>query len=285
MRLFALSLLLASGTLIQAQNVESFGIFAGMNSPITVDQGLQKDTRFVGKFTLRATPFGFTYGYDHVGYGFLITPSYLQVGQKFIIKNTTGGEVGTRNVQLDYFSVPVALKLHLNDLAFFRLSLVAAANFSYLVKGRELMTFSASKLLYPTGVAVPSDPRYIEQYDGVIVPEETDLEYVSHDKFVPFQLFGSIGLHSDFDLNDDWSLNFDGRANFGLFDPRKGEYIDQLKQPANKPDLYGARRDVYLSVMIGISRIVQIKKEFRPKRSSRPITIPHQSPNKKRRKN
>jgi hypothetical protein len=77
-------------------------------------------------------------------------------------------------------------------------------------------------------------------------------------------------LRSDFDLNDDWSLNFDGRANFGLFDPRKKEYLDQLKQP-DAPDLYGQRREVYLTFEIGIARIIQIKRSFEPKHSSRPI--------------
>jgi hypothetical protein len=279
-----MSLSLAFCYVTQAQNVESFGVFGGLNVPITVDQGLQKDTRFVGKLTLRATPIGFTYGYDHVGYGFLVTPSFTQIGQKYIIKNTTGGEVGERDIQMNYISVPVALKLHVNDLSFFRLSVLAAINLNYLIQGKETYTFSESKLLYPDGVLIPSDPGYVETYDGVLVPEENDLVYVSNDKFVPFQIFGALGLHSDFDLNDDWSLNFDGRANFGLLDPRKKDYIEQLQMPADKPDLYGARRDVYLSAMIGISRIIQIKKEFKPRRPGSSITKRHQSPKHKRRR-
>jgi hypothetical protein len=279
-----MSLSLAFCYVTQAQNVESFGVFGGLNVPITVDQGLQKDTRFVGKLTLRATPIGFTYGYDHVGYGFLVTPSFTQIGQKYIIKNTTGGEVGERDIQMNYISVPVALKLHVNDLSFFRLSVLAAINLNYLIQGKETYTFSESKLLYPDGVLIPSDPGYVETYDGVLVPEENDLVYVSNDKFVPFQIFGALGLHSDFDLNDDWSLNFDGRANFGLLDPRKKDYIEQLQMPADKPDLYGARRDVYLSAMIGISRIIQIKKEFKPRRTGSSITKRHQSPKHKRRR-
>lgn len=268
----------------QAQNIESFGVFAGLNVPITIDQGLQKDTRFVGRFTLRATPVGFIYGYDRVGIGIVLTPSYTQIGQTFIIRNTVGGDVGTRKIKMDYFSLPVALKLHLNDLAFFRLSAVAALNFNYLINGRETMTYSASKLLYPPSVAIPTDPGYIPTYDGVIVPDVKNLDYVTKDKFNAFQLFGAVGLRSDFDLNDDWSLNFDGRANFGIFDPRKKDYINQLKQPTNAPDLYGARRDVYLSVMIGISHILQIKQEFKAKHSSTPITVRPNIPKHKKHK-
>ncbi|HEY5826088.1 MAG TPA: outer membrane beta-barrel protein [Cyclobacteriaceae bacterium] len=258
-----LILLLLISPLCLAQNIESFGVFGGFNIPFTIDQGLKKDLRFYGKFTLRGSPFGFNYGYDKVGYGFLITPQFLQIGQKYTIHNTAGGEVGIRDIKMNFISVPVALKIHINDMAFFRLSLVAAINFQYLFKGEETLTHTAAKLNYPPSVHVPTDPGYLKVYDGVFVPEVKDQVHVSQDKFKPFQLFAGVGLRSDFDLNDDWSLNFDGRANFGIFDPRKSDYIEQLKQPTDAPDLYGQRRDVYLTGAIGIARIIQIKEKFR----------------------
>jgi hypothetical protein len=261
-----------------AQDIEAFGVFGGFNFPFTVDQGLAKDPRFVGRFTIRATPVGFAYGYDRVGHGILLTPNYTQTGQKFIIKNTTGGDVGTRNVNMNYFSVPVALKLHINDMSFFRLSLVAAITPSFLIKGEETFTISspnqATKLRYPAGVSIPTGPGYEQVYDGVFVPQLDNEVYVSNDKFNAFQLFAALGLRSDFDLNDDWSLNFDGRANFGIFDTRTSAYIDELKNPAGPPDfygdpgapdLYGQRREIYLSVAFGISRIIQIKHQYKPK--------------------
>jgi len=282
MRLIGCSLLLLATFSAQSQNVESFGFFAGFNVPITIDQGLNDDPRYIGKLTFRATPIGFTYGYDHVGFGFVITPNYTQIGQKYIIENTVGGDVGFRDIKMNYFSVPVALKLHLNDMAFFRLSAVAGLNFNYLIKGSETISHSAAKLNYPPGVAIPTDPGYTEVFDGVLVPEVNDQEYVSTDKFKSFQLFASVGLRSDFDLNDDWSLNFDGRANFGLTDPRTSEYIATLKQP-DAPDLYGARHDLYLSFEFGIARIIQIKQEFKPRQSSRPI-VNNSSPPKQNHK-
>ncbi|MCB0499731.1 MAG: outer membrane beta-barrel protein [Cyclobacteriaceae bacterium] len=271
MRPIFIAILLVGFKLGHAQNVESFGVFGGFNVPVTFDEGLNKDPRYVGKVTFRATPVGFTYGYDHVGFGFVLTPSLTKIGQKFIIKNTVGGDVGSRNVQLDYFSLPVALKLHLNDLSFFRLSAVAAINLTYLINGRETISYSASKQKYPASVLIPSEPGYTPVFDGVLVPDVHNLEYVSKDQYNPFQLFASVGLRSDFDLSDDWSLNFDGRANFGLFDPRKKDYIEQLKQTSNAPGLYGARHEVYLSAEIGIARIIQIKERFEPKHSSKPI--------------
>lgn len=262
LRNLSIVFLLLAAHISEAQHIESYGVFMGLNFPFTIDQGLQKDTRYYGKFTLRATPVGVSYGYDKVGHGFVVTPAFVKIGQKYIIRNTAGGEVGERDIQMDYLTVPVALKLHLNDLAFFRLSVVASLSFDYLLNGRETVSHSAAKLKYPPGVMVPTDPGYSVVYDGVFVPEVSKQEIISKDKFNAFQLSAGVGFRSDFDFNEDWSMNFDGRAIFGIFDPRKSEYISQLKsgtasQPG--PDLYGQRRDMYLYATVGISRIIQIK--------------------------
>ncbi len=282
---FAVAIFLLPAGLVWSQTVESFGLIVGLNSPITIDEGLQKDPRYFGQFTLRASPIGFSYGIDKLGYGYLITPSFLQIGQKYNIKNTIGGEIGTRDIQMDYISVPIALKLHINDLAFFRLSAVAALNFNYLISGKEIVSFSSAKVRFPSGVSVPTTPGYIVAYDGVFVPNVDNEVYVSTDKFNAFQLFAGLGLHSDFDLNDNWSLNFDGRVNFGIFDPRQTSYLDQLKKPSGAPDinnqpgapdLYGQRREVYLSVNFGLSYIIQSQSKQKVKKT----TIKDRSGNK-----
>jgi Outer membrane protein beta-barrel domain len=259
------------------QNIEAFGFFAGFNFPITIDEGLRKDPRYFGRFTIRGTPIGFSYSYDRVGFGYLFTPSYLKIGQKFTIKNSIGGEIGTRDIQMDYLSLPVALKLHINDLSFFRLSAVAAVNLSYLLNGRETITNTIGKVKYAPGISIPTDPGYAIAYDGVFIPELNALEYVSKEKYNAFQVFAAFGLRSDFDLNDKWSINFDGRANFAIFDSRQSTYLDQLKTPTGPadingnpgaPDLYGQRRDVYITVNFGISRIVTSKTKFKTKKTS-----------------
>lgn len=271
-RFLIIGIWVAVAPLAHSQNVESFGAFGGFTIPFTIDQGMLKDPRYFGKLTLRGTPYGVSYGYDHVGFGFLITPSYVQAGQRFTIENVSGGEVGFREVKMDYISVPVALKLHVNDLSFFRLSLVAGININYLINGREVVTHSATKLKYPPNVIIPNEPGYVEDYDGVFVPEVNGLEYTTKDKFTPLQLFAALGVRADFDINDNWGINLDGRANFGIFDPRTKDYLDVLQAPGDVPDIYGVRREIYLSGMIGVSRLIQIKKDFKPKQSTRPIS-------------
>ena len=292
MRFAFIGRLTLSGPLSFGQNIESLGIFTGFAVPFTVDQGLRQDPRFYPKVILRANPIGFFYGYDKTGYGFALTPSYTQIGQEYTIHNTSGGQVGIRDIHLNYITVPVALKIHINDLAFFRLSLVASIAPSFLVTGQETMTFSASKLDYPSGVSVPTTPGYTIAYDGVFVPQTNNEVYVSKNKFNVLQLFGAIGLRSDFDLNDNWSLNFDGRANFGIFDPRTSSYIRTLKNPSaatpdaygqpGSPDIYGARRDIYLSLQIGICRIFQYKQKFATHESGKLATHYKPPKNKKR---
>ncbi len=219
----------------------------------------------------------------------MITPEYVQIGQKFTIVNYLGGNVGTRDIQMNYLSLPIALKLHLNDVAFFRLSIVAGLNFSYLLHGQETMTVnavsSARKLTYPIGVSVPNDPNYQVTYNGVYVPNQNNEVYVSDDKFKRFQIFAGVGFHSDFDINEDWSISFDGRANFGIFDPRTSSYVNELKNPSGPPgvdptglpqldtkpgapDLYGQRRDIYLAASFGVARIIQIKEKFKARRTA-----------------
>lgn len=262
---------------LRSQNTESFGVFGGFNVPITIDKGLEKDTRFQSRFHIRGTPIGFHYGYDRPGFGYVISPSLLQIGQKYTIKNTTGGDVGTRDISMNYFSLPLTLKFHVNDLSFFRLSVVAAADFCFLFDGKETFTHLASKLRFPSGVSVPTDPGYTIAYDGVFVPEVTNQIHVSKDKYNVFQLFGAFGIRSDLDLSEHWSVMLDGRANFAVFDSRNNAYLNQLAIPSGPgdvngslgaPDLYGQRRDIFLSVTMGVSRIIQTKAKFKERHSS-----------------
>jgi hypothetical protein len=280
MRRFAFCvLMLASYLDLYSQNIESFGVFGGFNIPITIDKGLDKDSRYQSIFLIRGTPIGFHYGYDRPGFGYVISPSYLSIGQKYTIKNSTGGDVGTRDISMNYFSLPLALKFHVNDLSFFRLSMVAAVDFCFLLDGKETLTNVAAKLRYPPGVSVPTDPGYVVAYDGVFVPALSKSIYVSKDKFNAFQLFGGIGVRADLDLSDKWSVMVDGRANFALFDSRTSAYVDQLKNPSGPndingnpgaPDLYGQRRDVFLSATFGVSRFITTKAKFK-ERHSKPI--------------
>ncbi len=262
---------------VSGQNIESFGVFGGFNVPITIDQGLANDPRFVSRFSIRGTPVGMYWGYDRPGLGVFVSPNYLSIGQSYIIKNTTGGDVGSRDINLNYLSIPIGLKFHLNNLAFFRLSMVAALDFSFLLDGKETFSHSTAKLHYPNGVSIPTDPGYTVVYDGVFVPEVKDQVHVSKDKFKSFQLFGGVGMRFDLDLNDNWSLMADGRANFALFDSRTSEYLDQLKNPSGPPDfkgapgapdLYGARRDIFLSFTVGVARIITTKPKFKARQSA-----------------
>src|SRR5258708_24966195 len=102
MRYLIAGMLTFISTIAFCQEIESFGVFGGLNFPFTVDQGLRTDPRFVGRYTLRGTPIGLSYGHDKVGYGFLISPAYLQIGQNFTIVNYLRGHVRSRDIRMNY---------------------------------------------------------------------------------------------------------------------------------------------------------------------------------------
>ncbi len=293
MRRIALCVLLAvSFESLYSQNIESYGVFGGFNIPITIDKGLDKDLRFQPKFSIRGTPIGFHFGYDRPGFGYVISPSYLTIGQTYTVLNSTGGDVGSRDITMNYFSLPLALKFHVNDLSFFRLSVVAAVDFCFLLDGKETFNWESSKLKYPAGVSVPTDAGYTIAYDGVFVPKVNEV-HVSKDKFNSFQIFGGIGVRADLDLSDEWSVMIDGRANFGILDSRNQAYLDQLANPSGlpdingkpgAPDLAGQRRDIFLSVTFGVSRIITTKAQFKSKRSAPIPKMDLKSPKGKKKK-
>ncbi len=58
LRNLSIVILLFAARISDAQHIESYGVFGGINFPFTIDQGLQKDPRYFGRFTLRGTPIG-----------------------------------------------------------------------------------------------------------------------------------------------------------------------------------------------------------------------------------
>jgi len=265
-----------------SQHVETVGIYGGFNIPVTFDTGLDKDPRYLRKFVAKGTPVGihYEYGTTNSNIGLVVTPSYLKLGQKYFILNKIGGEVGIRNIDMSYFSVPVGVKYKVVKLSFLRINLVAGLDFCLLLNGRETISHISTLLRYPPKVSVPDSPDYRVVYDGVYVPDVKGQVYVDKDKYRLFQLFGSFGLRGDFDLDVEgkWTLLFEAKLNYGLFDSRKNSYLSELKNPSGRPDvlgnpgatdLYGARHDSYVSVICGISRVITTGYKLKTRRTPR----------------
>lgn len=288
-----------------AQQINSLGVFTGITVPYTFDAGINKDARYRTKYNVKFAPIGVHYGVDYQGYGVMIDPCITRIGQNYNVINTQGGHVGERKIDLTYFYFPAGLKLHIIDLSFFRVSFVASVGFGMLLKGQESIVHQDSKLTFPTDVTGPypsaentqfelENPGYIVEYDGVLVPNinsnSPQSKLLTKDDFQSFQIFGGIGFRSDWDITEEWRISFDLRGNIGALESRKEDYLDKVKAHDAIYDIYGTRRDLFLSVNIGFARTVEIErkekekviKQRRENKPRKPTKYPWPKPKNKR---
>jgi hypothetical protein len=237
-----------------AQQIKSLGIFAGANTPFTLDEGLASDPRYAPKYIVRTTPFGINIGYDVVDFGALISPNFVVIGQKFHVLNSAGGQIGVRDIRMSYFNLPMAFKYHVTDLSFFRVGILGGIQYSFLINAIDQQSHSEGLLNWPPSLDVP--PGYTETYDGVFAPSVTDQVVTPKENFKSSQVFVNAGVRTDFDLTDEFGFSFDFRANYSLFDPRTADYLGQLESGGAVPDLHGRRRDLYFSLWFGVSKLI-----------------------------
>lgn len=262
-------------TSVLAQEVHSLGLFTGIAIPYTWDGGINNDPRYRDRFDIKFSPIGLHYGVDKDGYGFMLDPSLIHIGQNYNVINTTGGEIGNRKIDLTYVQVPVSLKVHIIDMSFFKVSFVAGAGVGFLLNGKEAINHSAGKLYFPremtgeenSAQALEFESTYQEyvtkvEYDGVVV-KKVNAELYKTEDFQKFQLFGSLGFRSDWDFSENWRASFDLRGNIGILESRTSDRIDRIKNYEALYDMYGGRRDLYLSLTFGIARTLTIEHKER----------------------
>jgi hypothetical protein len=256
----------------QKEVTYSVGLFGGISSTFSNDEGVSSDPRYQYRYNIRTIPIGLHLGIDFKGYGFMIDPQITQMGQQFNFINTSGGQVGKRDIQQTYFQIPFSYKKHIIDLSFFKVSWVFGVSPAILLSASENITHEQSKLRFPayTFTALQSSQfaalGYEVEYDGVNVPQLNNQEILRKQDFRSFQLFGSIGLRSDWDVTDHARISFDLRANVGLWDPRSNDYLDRAKNQQTLYELSGARRDLFVSLTLGYARYLSIERKTRVKK-------------------
>lgn len=244
----------------------SIGVFMGITSSFTYDEGIIQDQRYQNRYSIKFAPIGISYGIDFEDIGFLVTPGIISIGQNFDVVNTTSGNVGVRTINLQYLNVPIACKLRLIDLSFFRVSLLGSVSAAYLLKGKETITHEDAKLKFPDEIVPPIlPPTYTRVYDGVLSPAVSKYTMLTKTNFNPIQFFVGIGLRSDWDVSESWRVSFDLRANYGLLEPRNNAYLDQAKTFQTLYDIAGTRRDMFVQLNIGVSKYITLEKKDRKK--------------------
>jgi hypothetical protein len=259
----------------------------------TIDDGIASDPRYTTRYKVGFAPIGVYLGVDYEGFGIGASPGLVNLGQTFYVVNTVGGQDGRRTLDMQYLQIPVAFKVHVINLSFFRVSALASVAPAYLLRGRELVEHSASKLIFPTEVYPILPPDYTVQYDGVVVPEVHDYVISDEEDFKPFQIFVAAGFRSDWDVSDHWRVSLDFRLNYGIYETRTDEYLQRLN---NYQELYavpGSRHDLFPQLTLGISRFINLEKRDIEQRKrlrgdpkqTRPKKYPYAKPRNKKPKN
>jgi hypothetical protein len=251
------------------------GLFGGVTSTFTFDEGINKDARYEAKYGLDFIPIGFHAGVDFQGYGFMVDPQLTQIGQSFNVLNTVGGEVGKRSINLTYFQLPLSYKKHIIDLSFFKVSCVLGVSYAQLLSAEESITHTRQKLFFPKGVyPILSQEEYKNagysiEFEGVLSPSVNELITLKKSDFKPMQVFVSLGFRSDWDVTDHARVSFDFRANASAFDPRSVDYIDRANANQTLYEIGGKRTDIFASIVVGYSRYLFVEKKAKAQKVQR----------------
>ncbi len=266
------------------------GVYTGFTSTYTGDDGIAMDPRYQERYELKFAPVGINFGMDYERVGFVASPGIINIGQNYYVVNTSGGQEGLRKINLQYLTIPVAFKVHLINLSFFKMSVLASLGASYLLDGTEILRHNETKLFFPEEVYPILPDDYVVEYDGVAVPDVSDYPIGTPNDFKSFQLFAGAGFRSDWDVSNHWRVVFDFRVNYGLYEPRTDEYLARLNAYQTLYDLPGKRRDMFVQLSVGISRYIDFEKsdqerkkklrgsskKYQPMHQSKPRTIQNQ---------
>jgi hypothetical protein len=259
LRMIFTALFVSMVSFVSAQvRIVSMGVFTGLTSTYTWDEGINYDPRYKVKYNIKLAPVGFNYGVDYEGFGFVISPGLFATGQNFSVVNTVGGHEGSRKIDLHYLNIPIAFKFHVIDLDFLKTSFIIGAGPAYLISGKEEVSHHAAKLYFPPVVYPNLPDTYNIEYDGVLTPDVTNLAILKKSDFKPIQLFGFIGVRSDWYFSENWKASFDFRANYTFFDNRSDEYLNRLNTYMTTYDIPGKRREIVGSFTLGVSRYIEI---------------------------
>jgi hypothetical protein len=279
--------LFCSAALLHAQQFSmSLGVYTGITSTFTLDDGINNDPRFDAAYEVKFAPIGVNFGMDYEGFGFVVSPGIVNVGQNFYVVNTVGGHEGKRKIDLQYLNIPAAFKIHIIRLSFFKVSGLVSFSAAYLMDGNETISHNATKLKFPPQAYPILPDDYIVEYDGVVVPEVNNYQIASKSDFKSLQLYVAAGFRSDWDINNHWRMTFDFRLNYGLYDPRTDEYVKKVNAYQSLYDLPGERRDLFPQLSLGISRYIDFEKSDKErakkikgsKKGYRPAKYPYPKP-------
>jgi len=239
----------------------ALGLYGGITVPYTLDGGMDTDSRYKSNYTVKAQPIGLIFSMDYENIGFQLSPGIFTIGQNYYVVNSSGGQDGERKLDLHYAMLPIALKVHLIDMSFFRVSALASATPAFLYGASDHLHHNYTKLRFPSELypALENLPGYSIEYDGVVSPETNTIASQKKD-YKNLQLFAGLGLCSDWNVTERWRITFDFRVNYGLLDSRSPGYLNEINKYERFYDTPGKRQEMFAHLSIGVSRFLDFDK-------------------------
>lgn len=261
--LFCLVMVSVWGMTYAQQHSVGFGIHSGFTVPVTLDKGMDRDPRYDPRYSLKAAPIGVTIMKDYEGFGFVLSPGLVTIGQNYDVVNTEGGHIGRRDINMKYVTIPVAFKLHLIDLDFFRVSALASVSAAWLFDADDRISHNDMKLTFPLETYPYLPEGYAVEYDGVLVPVVRNQVNANKENFNNLQVFVGVGVRFDWDVTNHWRVSFDTRVHYGLLDSRNKAYLQKIESFERIYDLSGDRNELFAHVSFGIARYLDFDKNDR----------------------
>lgn len=262
-----LLLVFLSGTVYSQTRTVSLGISMGLTSTYSWNQGIQQDPRYSSRYNVKWAPAMIQYGVDYEGFGFVLSPGVINIGQQHDVVNTVGGQKGLRKAKLTYLHAPVFLKIHIIDLSFFKVSFIAGGSIDFLLNGSENIEIDANtKLWFPDEVYPLFPPTYQIEYDGVIVPATNEALLTQND-FNKLQFFALTGLRGDWDVSENMRVSVDFQLNYGITEPRQSSYVNAVNQYQKLFELPGKQRDMFALISVGVARYLDVEPTKSTKKS------------------
>lgn len=238
----------------------SLGLHTGIMSTATLDNGIDRDPRYRQYYGVKFAPIGANFSVNYEYFGFVVSPTLINVGQNAYVLNNSDGDIGDRNYNLKYLNVPIGFKVHIVNLAFLKISGVASLSAAYLLDGTETVSHGEAIMDFPKEVYPILPPDYNIEYDGVAVPLVEQYPIGTKSDFRTMQVFAGLGLQSDWDVTNNWRVYIDLRVNYGIFDPRTKSYLERLDARQTLYDLPGQRHDMFAQLSVGIARYIDFEK-------------------------
>src|SRR5689334_12391675 len=181
----------------------------------------------------------------------------MSIGRNYNVVNIFGAHTGIRKTSLTYFNLPVAYKFHLIDRPSLKTSFLTGISLGYLLKTKETVTHEAGKYRFPEEIypVLPTATYKIES-DGVLAEEVENESLSGIDDYKFLQVFASIGLRTEWDPIPNWRFSVDFRANYGLMEVRTADYLKRINDWQEIYSTPGARNDLFASLTVGISRVL-----------------------------